>query len=231
MADTYFSPRGAGVLLFDEDFDLPSPPPPPSLDPEIIEPLFTRDELKAACDEAALESRETALLEAKGHVLAATGQALAAIAEQIAETRAEVVSMAEQSSEAIVRLLLDCFAAVFPALAARHGARETAAILREILPALHHEPKITVRINPHITESMTREIQALDPDLAAHLRLVPTDAVALGDARITWENGAATRDAASLWTQIEAILAPAGLLNTTGPRNIEQTAKEYALVE
>jgi|HubBroStandDraft_1064217.scaffolds.fasta_scaffold47291_3 flagellar biosynthesis/type III secretory pathway protein FliH len=230
MADTYFSPRGAGVLLFDEDFDLPRRSAP-SLDPEVIEPLFTLAELKAACDEAALESREAALLEAKGHILAATGQALGSIAEQIAATRAELTSMAEQSSEAIVRLLLGCFATVFPALAARHGAGETAAILREILPALHHEPKITIRISPHIAASMAREIQALDGDLAAHVRLVPTDAMAPGDARITWENGAATRDAASLWSQIEAILAPAGLLNTTGPLNAEHTAKDYALVE
>jgi flagellar biosynthesis/type III secretory pathway protein FliH len=201
------------------------------LDPEVIEPLFTHSELKAACGEAAQESRDAALLEAKAHVLAATGQALTSIAEQIAATRAEVASVAEQSSEAIVRLLLDCFATVFPALAARHGAGETAAILREILPALHHEPKITIRVNPHIAASIAREIKALDADLTAHVRLVPTDAIAPGDARITWENGAATRDAASLWSQIEAILAPAGLLSTTGPLNTEHTVKDYALVE
>ena len=36
--------------------------------------------------------------------------------------------------------------------------------------------------------------------------------MAPGDVRIAWHNGAATRDAAALWQQVAAILAPAGLL-------------------
>ena len=98
-------------------------------------------------------------------------------------------------------------------------------MVREILPALHREAKITIRINPHAAAAITEELHAMEADMAAHVRLVPTDAMAPGDARVTWENGAATRDAASLWTQIENILAPAGLLNT------ERTVKEYALGE
>jgi hypothetical protein len=72
---------------------------------------------------------------------------------------------------------------------------------------------------------MTEEIHSLDADLAARVRLIPTDAMAAGDARVTWDNGAATRDAVSLWSQIESILAPAGLLNA------KQTVKEPELVE
>ena len=33
-----------------------------------------------------------------------------------------------------------------------------------------------------------------------------------GDVRIAWRNGTATRDAAALWQQVAAVLAPAGLL-------------------
>jgi flagellar biosynthesis/type III secretory pathway protein FliH len=110
-------------------------------------------------------------------------------------------------------------------LSARHGPGEVAAVLREILPALHNEPKITVRINPYLIPAITEELLSLDADLVARMRLIPTDNVAPGDVRVTWENGAATRDAASLWTQIASILAPAGLLN------LEQTAKEHELVE
>jgi flagellar biosynthesis/type III secretory pathway protein FliH len=224
MVDSFFSSRGGGVLLFDEDFDLP-PPPEPTLEPEVIEPLFTLAELKAEREEAVREGREAALKEFSASSVVTSGHALASIAEQMAAVRIEMASSAEQSAEAITRLLLDCFATAFPALSARHGASEAAAVLHEILPALHRETKITVRVNPHIAAAMTKEIQTLDADLAAHVRLVPTDAVAVGDARVTWKNGAASRDTASLWRQIENILAQAGLLNT------ELTVKEHELVE
>jgi len=216
-----FASRGSGVLLFDEDFDIPPPPP----DFEVIEPVFSAAELHAAREEAARESRDATLAEIDVSGRAAACLALTEIAGQITAARADIISMSEQSSEAIARLLLGCFAAAFPALSARHGPREVAAVLREILPALRREPNITIRVNPHLVEALTEEFSSLEGDLAAHLRLIPTDAVTLGDARITWENGAATRDTASLWTQIENILAPAGLLNA------RQTTKEHELVE
>jgi flagellar biosynthesis/type III secretory pathway protein FliH len=212
---------GPGVLLFDEDFDLPAR----SSEPEVIEPVFTAADLLAAREEAARDGRDRALAEADTSMRAAASHALVRIAEQITASRAEAVSIAEQSAEAIARLLIDCFAAAFPALSARHGTTEVAAVLRQILPALRREPKITVRISPHLVPEMTDQIRTLDSDLAARVRLIATDAVAPGDARVTWENGAASRDAVSLWRQIENILAPAGLLL------VKQTTKEHELVD
>jgi flagellar biosynthesis/type III secretory pathway protein FliH len=221
MAHGYPASGGPGVLLFDEDFDLPPARP----EPEVIQPVFTAAELLAAREEAARDGRDRALAEAKESARAAISRTLAEIAAQLTAARAEAASIAEQSAEAIARLLLDCFATAFPALSARHGAGELAAVLREILPVLHREPRITVRINPHLVPAMTEEIHALDADLAARVRLLPTDGVVHGDARVTWEHGAAIRDTVSLWSQIESILAPAGLLS------IKQTAKEHELVE
>lgn len=209
------------MLLFDEDFDLPTKPP----DPEVIEPLFTAAELLAAREEAAQESRDRAIAEAEATAHIATGRALAEIARQVTAAREEIAAIAEQSAEAIARLLLGCFATALPALSAYHGAGEVAAVLQKILPALHREPKITVRINPDLVSAMTEELQSLDHDLAARVQLIAADAMAIGDVRVSWEHGAAIRCAASLWSQIESVLAPAGLVNP------EVTAKEHELVE
>jgi flagellar assembly protein FliH len=233
MSERFSTSRRPGVLLFDEDFDQP----PPSDEPEVIQPVFTLAEILAARDEAARESRDEALAEADASARAAAQLALTAIAAQVAAARSEVTSIAEQSSEAIARLLLGCFATAFPALSARHGTDELTAVIRAILPALHREPKITVRINPHHVTALTEEFRTFDTDLAARVRLLATDAVALGDARITWENGAATRDTTSLWQQIENVLASTGLVDATiteqpaAPAKIESTAKEHELVE
>jgi flagellar assembly protein FliH len=221
MAHAFSSSAGSVVRLFDEDFDLP----PASEEPEVIEPLYTSAEMMEARATAALDSRDSALLEANVSSHAAAARALGVIAAQMADAHAEAMTIAEQSAEAIARLLLDCFAVAFPALSARHGPAEMAAVLRKILPALRREPKIAIRISPHLVAAMTDELHALDADVAARVRLIPTDAVEPGDARVTWENGSATRDTASLWNQIEGILAPAGLLN------VKQPAKEHELVE
>jgi flagellar biosynthesis/type III secretory pathway protein FliH len=207
----------SGVLLFDEDFDLPAR----RSEPEVIAPVFTAAELMAAREEAAQDARDRAILEVEGTARIASSRALTEIAVQITTAQEAAAAIAEQSAEAIARLLLDCFAIAFPALSVRHGPGELAAVLREILPALHREPKITVRVNPHLLPVMTEEVRSLDTDLAARVQLIPADGVAPGDVRITWEHGSAIRDAASLWSQIESILAPAGLLN------LEPNAKEH----
>jgi flagellar biosynthesis/type III secretory pathway protein FliH len=221
MAHKFPFSGGSGVLLFDEDFDLPTR----QAEPEVILPVFSAAELASARDEATQEGRDLATAEAEASSRAASSRCLAEIAAQMSAARAETATIAEESAEAIARLLLGCFATALPALSARHGAAELTALLRQLLPALRREPKIIVRINPHLVPAMTEEIHSLDADLSARVRLIPTDAVAPGDARITWDNGAASRDAASLWKQIENILAPAGLVNT------RQTVKEHELAE
>ena len=221
MARAFSSAGGSGVLLFDEDFDQPAKPP----EPEVIEPVFTAAELLAAREEAAQDSRDRTIAEIEEASRITSSRALAEIAAQITAARDEAATIAEQSAEAIACLLLDCFAAAFPALSARHGAGELAAVLRGILPALHREPKIAVRLNPQLVTEMTKELQSLDADLMARVRLIPTDSMPVGDVRVTWDHGSATREAASLWSQIESILAPAGLLN------LEPAAKEHELVE
>ena len=219
----------SGGALFDEDFDRPPAPPPPP-EPEVVEPAFSAAELETAREAAHREGRDAAQTEFECSAKAAAGKALADISAQIAAAREDAAAIAEDAAAAMARLLMDCFATSFPSLCARHGKAEAAAILREILPALRREPKISVRVNTHIAAEMTAEIDALDPDLAGKVRLIPTDAIAMGDVKIAWEHGDANRDTAALWRQIEDILAPAGLL-TTETAKTNRTAKEPALVE
>ncbi len=217
-------PRDPGVVLFDDDFDLPPVPPAPP-EPEIIEPVFTAAELAAAREDASREARDAALAEADAATRTMVSRALTAMAQEMTAARGDVAVVAEAAAEAMARLLLDCFATAFPALSARHGAGEVAAVVRRILPVLHREPRITVRVSPHISAAMAAEIEAMDPDLAARVKIIPTDAVAAEDVRIAWEDGGAVRDTKLLWDQIESILAPAGLLTSA------RTAKEHSLVD
>ncbi|HEY2616265.1 MAG TPA: hypothetical protein VGI78_02900 [Acetobacteraceae bacterium] len=194
--------------LFAEDFDSPEAAP----EPEVIDPVFTLGELSAARATAWRDGHAAGLQEAAETDAAATRQALTAIVEQFAAERDEAAARAEQSAEAIARLLTASLAATFPTLCARHGDAEVRAIVRTVLPALTQETAITVRAHPRTAAAVTQEIARLDPDLVAHIQIFDCDAMPPGDVRVAWHNGTATRDAAALWQQVAAVLAPAGLL-------------------
>jgi hypothetical protein len=150
--------------LFAEDFDSPEAAP----EPEVIDPVFTLGELSAARATAWHDGHAAGLQEAAETDAAATRQALTAIVEQFAAERDEAAARAEQSAEAIARLLTASLAATFPTLCARHGDAEVRAIVRTVLPALTQETAITVRAHPRTAAAVTQEIARLDPDLVAY---------------------------------------------------------------
>jgi flagellar biosynthesis/type III secretory pathway protein FliH len=206
-------------LIFGEDFDRPKPEAPPPPDPRPAEPIYSAMDLQMVRAEALREGHAAGLAEADGVTAALARHALLTIAERLDAARDEAAAIAEDAAEATARLLMDAFATAFPALCARHGERELRAIVRSVLPRLQREPAITVRASPHVTQALTDEIASINPELLDRVRVIPTDAVPPGDLRIAWRAGGVRRDNATLWTDIENVLAPAGLLTRPGLAN------------
>jgi hypothetical protein len=205
----HIPPRSQSLgTLFGEDFDVREIAP----EPEVIEPVFSAADLESARESAWLDGHAKALQEAAIGDAAAIRQAVDAIASQIKADREAAVACANETAEAIARLLLDSLAAAFPALCANYGEAEVRAIIRIVLPPLTQEATITVRANPHTAAALAEEIGRLAPELIACVSITECDGMARGDVRITWHNGTAMRDARALWEQVAAVLAPAGLL-------------------
>lgn len=202
------------AILFAEDFDLPAgitvldeadePEPPP--------PVFTAAEIAAARAEAYAEGHRNGLAQAAADRAEITRQMLAAIAGHLDNARTEAARVAEESADTLARLLLGTLASMLPALCARHGAAEVAALARAVLPGLAREPRVTIRVSPLVARAVEQELDRLDPELHARISLSPTEAVAPGDVRIAWQDGAAIRDAAALWRKVAETLAPLDLL-------------------
>jgi hypothetical protein len=112
----------------------------------------------------------------------------------------------------VARLLLAALGTLLPDLCARFGAAEVAAVARALLPALRHEPAACARAHPDTCAELASLLETRDPDLRSMLRLVATEAMAPGDVRIEWQNGAAVRDGAALWRAAAAVLSPLDLL-------------------
>ena len=195
--------------LFEEDFDLPPRAEAPP-EPEIITPTFSLAEYEACREEAwqAGQAAERDAIRAADSI--ATRDALAAIATHLGAARADSADIAGEAAEALAQLLLDTLAALFPALCARFGSAEAAAVARAILPALRLEPHATIRLAPALVPAITDTIQQADPSLLERLDILPDIGMAAGDIRIAWRTGAARRDVAELWTEIGDILGQAG---------------------
>jgi flagellar biosynthesis/type III secretory pathway protein FliH len=203
------------AILFAEDFD--AEPDIAVLDEEAADhaaepPAITQVELAAARDEAYAEGHRSGLAQAAADRAEVTRQMLSVIADRMADARAEAARVAEQSAESVAQLLLGTLGTVLPALLARHGAGEVAAVARAVLPSLMREPHVTVRVSPHVVPAVEQELARLDPELRSRVELVAAATVPPGDVRITWNDGAAVRDAAALWCSVAEALAPLDLL-------------------
>jgi len=144
--------------LFAEDFDLPETTP----EPEVVDPVFSHGELAAAREAAWRDGYAAGLQKAAESDAAATRQAMTAIAEQFAAERNAAAIRADQSAEAIARLLIDSLAVAFPDLCAQYGNAEVRAVVRVVLPGLRQEQAITVRAHPRTATALAHEIARLD---------------------------------------------------------------------
>lgn len=206
--------RAAAPLIFDEDFDQATVVQPQA-EPAATEPVFTAADLEAARRHAWQEGHATGSRESEATTAALARDSLITIAERLHSARAEASAIAEEAAGTLAVLVMDALATAFPAMCVLHAEGELRAIVRAVIPRLREEPVIRVHVETAMANVLVREIGAMEGDLADRVRIVPTDAMAAGDLRITWHAGSATRDTAGLWAEIEAVLTPAGLLTTT----------------
>jgi flagellar assembly protein FliH len=197
-------------VLFAEDFD--APPGVTVLDEAADEveppaPSFTEADLAAARAEAYAEGHRRGLAQAAADREEVTRQLLATIAERLQQAGGEAARAAETAAESVARLLLGVFAAVLPTLFARHGAAEVAALARAVLPALREEAAVTLEVSPLLAREVGHALEKLDAVTRAHTTLSVSEAVAPGDVRILWQDGAAVRDGAALWREVAEALA------------------------
>ena len=136
----------------------------------------------------------------------------------------EASAVAESAAEETARLLLRVLASMMPALCARHGAADVAALVRAVVPALAHEPRVTIRVNPHVRDAVGAELARVAPEWGERIELIATDAMVPGDARVAWGNGAASRGVAELWDRVVTRLVPLGLLDDATARSFAREA-------
>ena len=218
--------RGS-LALFADDFEAPAAPAPSAPEPEQVSapPGHDQEDLDAACARARAEGYAEGTADTKSTETARVSATLARIGDLMGEASASAARVAEEGADTMTQLLMAAMLAGYPQLHKRHGAEELRAVIRKSMPGMLLESKVVFHVHPSMVDLVTGELAALRPDQRAHMTIEPTEAVPPGDARITWPNGAAIRDTATIHTAIAEILGPLGLLPDPAPAAGDGTAR------
>ncbi len=218
------SPGSVSGVLYAEDFDAPVIPTAkgaargvPSPEPELVVPSYSLAELQAAARHAHEEGRLIERRDAAATASAQSDMALSALVLQMTETRQQATRMVDQSLHMLAGTTLSLLAAAVPELCRRHSAGELHALMRRVLPPMRQIPALSIRLHPTMRTVIEAQVGSLLLDSGTSVTWIETSAIAAGDIAITWQNGTALRDTASIGAAIRD-----AVLSMLGPETMKQ---------
>ena len=197
-------------MLYAEDFDEPLLPeasaeaaaaPAPS-EPELIDPRFTLEELRAATEQAREDACQAERSAAATLLAAQRGAALATLAEQVSLMQADAAGRIEEALDALARTSLSLLSAALPALCAGHAQGELRALLQRVLPPLRQLPELQIRLHPSLREAVEDETGALLEGSGVRVTWTESAKLRPGDIAVSWQNATALRDTAAICAEI-----------------------------
>lgn len=185
------TPDSGIALLLAEDFDGGTSKPVPDIEALLAAARAeARAELAAAFDARAAAAQE-ALASGCTALAASLVPALAALDEAVAEV-----------AQSLARAMIAAIGAALPAWSETPAPQVNAGIVAVLSRVLGEA--VSLRLVVPAADAAT-----LRPLLPPNIAIETDPAMAQGALRLTWGDGQATREPASIWNEIETILAPA----------------------
>lgn len=191
-------------------------------------PTFGEAELAEARETAFAEGKAAGLAEAgktNNARLAAAVEALPPILARMAE---EAAAETEERHRSTLEAALTVVRKLFPQLARAHGLEEAHAVIAACLDRLRDEPRVVVRCADGDLDALRERAEQASArgGFEGKLVFLADERLAPGDLRVEWADGGAERDQASLWREIDAVIAravsPAG--EADGSRKTQRPA-------
>lgn len=136
---------------------------------------------------------------------------LSKIEDQLRRTHDEMITTSESGMAAIAETVFTLLLQLFPAFCRSHGENEMRTALREMLPDLPNETRLTVCVHPSLIDAARDECSRIrtvvTPVVEARDNMMP------GDIELAWQNGTLMRDMAKVSRSIIQSLNKIGLLH------------------
>jgi flagellar biosynthesis/type III secretory pathway protein FliH len=202
--------------------DFRAPVVAPAVEEEVIEvappppPVFSQSELDAACAAAkkmgftqgfdAGIARAAEQEDAKKIAVDATIMQIGGI---LTSLHRQYYQLLRTESEALSQLVLMIAQKVTGAALDTQGAESIAAMIDQCLPAVLSKPRLTVELHSGAFESTIDRIETLmhTNGFEGELQFRTNDTLGRYDAILDWGSGQAERNTATLWQEIESLLA------------------------
>jgi flagellar assembly protein FliH len=185
--------------------DLAAPPPvaaPPPPDPALLAALRAEAEAEGHAQGFA-EGLAEGLRRQAAAQEAAIAASISMIAAALAATTEEGERAAVLSAEALAGLLLGAMDAALPEEAARLGPPLLARVAATLRPALADRPEAQLRVAPELVDAVAARLPD-GPEVVADAAIAP------GDGRIEWRDGAQLVSLAARRAAVRDALAAAG---------------------
>jgi len=181
-------------FTFDERFDA-KPARGPAVQPR-AKKFFTPEEIEEAF-ERGRNSLEATAAQALGRIAESAMTAISALDAMAAEVRAEALTAAMVAARHIAGVALD-----------RYPLDVVENTIRQCLAEAAQEPRVVIRVNPGVAESLKARIASISDEIGFAGRVVVTvdPHIASADCRLEWADGGVERDAAAIATRIESAL-------------------------
>ncbi|MBC8339397.1 MAG: hypothetical protein ISR51_06550 [Rhodospirillales bacterium] len=205
-------------FLFEHSFDLETPKPDEKpdaeseeaeeLEPEIIVPTFSEEEMQAARTEAFAKGKEEGISEAAAAMERDILSALQKVEGQFTELFKSQVEADTSILDSAISVATGIARKIFPALNAQGALVEIEHMVAQALEKIIDEPSVAITIHPDLEEILKERMDALTAQAGfkGQIRILVSEDVAQGDCRVEWEGGGARRDVDGLWQEIDEIV-------------------------
>lgn len=193
-----------------------APPPPPP-------PVFREADIEAARDVGKklgyAEGFEAGLAQANTeahHAARDLAHHMARIQEHVASLAARYNDVITQQSSELSQLVLMIARKVAGAALDSNGAQAIAELVNRCLPIVYGKPRVIIDLEPAMRNAVEHVLRAqlAQGGFEGDVGFRSIEGMDPSDIRVDWGNGAAQRDSAGIWAEIEALLLQVPLTPT-----------------
>ncbi len=190
-------------------------------------PIFTQEQVDAACEEARRVGHAEGMQAAGQSQQQSMNLLLMDIERRLAAVMEESNRQVQDQTQSFQHLALAIAKKILPSYAARHGLGEIASILSKVFAEMGREPRLVFRVcEAQFDEAKARiETLAAQTAYAGKLVILGDPEIGMSECRIEWADGGIERDMKKLWQDIDRVL---GETHETALPTIDTESKPQA---
>jgi len=187
----------------------PEEPDDEEAEPEEVIPTFSQEDIEVARREGFQAGKEEGLHASLDSVERQMSATLGNLENQITRIIDEQNTANEDASHLALSVAVSIARKMLPEMASSNAVNEIELVIKDVLPRLIEEPRITVRLHGNVEAGITSRLESLTGKLGYHgvISVYPDSDITIGDCRLEWSCGGADRNTKALWREVDDIIA------------------------